>query len=70
MQPRYRGTYNRPPSQDRDQGHIRALQSNQEVLAGNKLEIDGKEKRVVTLRLQVCQLDSLPMRWHGWHVVV
>ena len=29
-----------------------------------------KEKRVGTLRYQVCQLDGLPMRWHGWHVIV
>jgi len=63
------GTYNRPPSQDRDPGCIGALQSNQEVLAGNKLEIDWKEKRVGTLRSQVCQLDGLPTRWHGWRVV-
>jgi len=39
------------------------------ILAGNKLEIDWKEKRVGTLKSQVHQLDGLLTRWHGWHVV-
>ena len=69
MQTRYRGTYNQPPSWDQDQGRMQALQSNQEVLAGNKLEIDWKEKRVGTLRSQVRRSDGLPMRQHRWCMV-
>ena len=62
-QTRHRCAYNRPPSWDRDQGCMWALQSNQEVLAGNKLEIDWKEKKVGALRSQVHWLDGLPTRW-------
>jgi len=41
-----------------------------EVLACNKIGIDWKIKRAVTLRSQVHQLNDQPTRWHGWHVVV
>src|SRR5882724_4468056 len=59
-----RGAYKWPLSRDREQVHVRALQSNQKSINTPQDRYRLEEKRVGALRSQVRWLSSLLMRRH------